>query len=318
MSLSGDIMRCVGIRMASIQLPGRGPVASASVSGPMVARHEWRPVVGRHSEEEHDPSAAPPSSSRRLRSRQPPRTARRGLLPVVGTLAALAVAVGTASMVLGSGKVSVGSADHPAAPPARTGSPAGMPQAAVPGSSVMIGFAGIAQVAPASQPAHPPRKSAPPVTSTPRQAPGPVSTLQNLPINTELTGSQAVAWARAALAALGAPATSANVQTMLDWFSNEGTPHDYNNPLNLNVPYGGSTISTADGDPPPVHIQAYPTPADFVKAFAIEIGDNPSYPAITTALRSGVGLEGSAANAEIASELLVYSGGGYHSIPGWP
>jgi len=142
--------------------------------------------------------------------------------------------------------------------------------------------------------------------------------LENLPINTELTGSQAVAWAKAALAALGAPATSANVQTMLDWFNNEGTPHDYNNPLNLNVAYGGSTISTADGDPPAVHVQAYPTPADFTKAFAIEIGGDPSYPAITAALKSGVGLEGSAATQEIASELLVYSGGGYDSIPGNP
>jgi hypothetical protein len=137
-------------------------------------------------------------------------------------------------------------------------------------------------------------------------------------VDTELTGSQAVAWAKVALAALGAPATSANVQTMLDWFSNEGTPHDYNNPLNLNVSYGGSTTSTADGDPPDVHIQAYPTPAGFANAFAIEIGDNPSYPAITAALRSGVGLEGSAASQEIASELEVYSGGGYDSIPGQP
>ena len=105
---------------------------------------------------------------------------------------------------------------------------------------------------------------------------------------------------------------------MLDWFNNEGTPHDYNNPLNLNTPYGGSTTSTADGDPPDVHIQAYPTPADFAQAFAIQIGDNPSYPAITAALKSGEGLEGSAASGEIASELEVYSGGGYDSIPGTP
>ena len=298
-----------------------------------MARHEGRPVVGRHTAGKRDTSAAPPVSPQQLRSEQPPRTARRSLVPVFGSLAALAVAAGTASMMLGSGKVNVSSADHPAAYSARTASATAKPKpaVAVAGSPVMIGFAGITQVSPASHPTYSPRKSTPPVTSTPTQAPSPpkpaptqapptqapslVSTLENLPVNTDLTGSQAVAWAKVALAALGAPATSANVQTMLDWFSNEGTPHDYNNPLNLNVPYGGSTISTADGDPPAVHIQAYPTPADFAKAFAIEIGDDPSYPAITAALKSGVGLEGSAASQEIASELQVYSGGGYGSIP---
>ena len=85
------------------------------------------------------------------------------------------------------------------------------------------------------------------------------SSLAELPVNTALTGSAAIAWADAALVALGAPTTTANVHTMLDWFANEGTPHDLNNPLNLETPYGGSTISTADGDPPSVHIQAYPT-----------------------------------------------------------
>jgi hypothetical protein len=30
---------------------------------------------------------------------------------------------------------------------------------------------------------------------------------------------------------------------MVDWFANEGTPHDLNNPLNLQTPYGGSTTS---------------------------------------------------------------------------
>lgn len=142
----------------------------------------------------------------------------------------------------------------------------------------------------------------------------PAASLAELPVNTALAGSEAVAWARAALAALGAPETSANIQTMVDWFANEGTPHDLNNPLNLQTPYGGSTVSTADGDPPSVRIQAYPAPADFVAAFPIEM-NNGSYPAIVAALKSGVGLEGSAATPEIAAELSVYSGGGYSSIP---
>jgi len=135
-----------------------------------------------------------------------------------------------------------------------------------------------------------------------------------LPINAALTGSAAVAWADAALAALGAPATTANVQTMMDWFANEGTPHDLNNPLNLQTPYGGSTVSTANGNPAADGIQAYPAPADFVAAFPIEMNKG-SYPAIVAALKAGTGLEGAAASPEIASELSVYSGGGYDSIP---
>jgi len=124
-----------------------------------------------------------------------------------------------------------------------------------------------------------------------------------------------MAWAGAALAALGAPTTTANVQTMVDWFANEGTPHDLNNPLNLQTPFGGSTVSTADSDPASDGIQAYPVPADFVAAFPTEM-NNGSYPAIVAAFKAGSGLEGAAASAEIAAELSIYSGGGYNSIPG--
>ncbi len=128
------------------------------------------------------------------------------------------------------------------------------------------------------------------------KAPNRAASLQELPVDTAVTGSEAIAWARAALAALGAPETTANVQTMVDWFANEGTPHDLNNPLNLQTPYRGSTVSTADGDPPSVGIQAYPSPADFVAAFPIEM-NNGSYPAIVAALKAGTGLEGSAATS---------------------
>lgn len=280
--------------------------------------------MGRHATGRSDSTAVLPVPSQQLSPPQSPRSARsarRNLLPVFGTLAVLTAAAGTSAVLLGSGKVSASSADHSAEYSTRTSSVTAKPQPAIAGSPVMMGYAGIAGISPTGHPTHSssPRKVTSSATSTPTkapatQAPSIASTLQDLPIDTELTGSQAVAWADAALAALGAPATSANVQTMQAWFANEGTPHDYNNPLNLNVPYGGSTTSTADGDSPDIHIQAYPTPADFASAFAIEIGDNPSYPAITAALKSGVGLEGS--NQEIASELEVYSGGGYDSIPG--
>ena len=145
-------------------------------------------------------------------------------------------------------------------------------------------------------------------------APAHLAHLANLGINTELTGARAGRWARRSLRALGAPLTDANVQTMRDWFSNEGTPHDFNNPLNLQTPHGGSTVSTADNDPPADRIQAYPHPSDFFAAFPIEMTSG-SYNAIVANLRAGRGLEGDAATGEIASELDVYSGGGYRSIP---
>jgi hypothetical protein len=160
-----------------------------------------------------------------------------------------------------------------------------------------------------------PAATASPSAHTPAQnAKALASRLAPLPVNTELTGSAAIAWARAALTALGAPTTAANVRTMVDWFANEGSPHNLNNPLNLQTPFGDSVVSTADGDPPSDRIQAYRRPADFVAAFPLEM-HNGSYPAIVAALRAGKGLEGSAATPEIASELLVYSGDGYNSIP---
>ena len=142
------------------------------------------------------------------------------------------------------------------------------------------------------------------------------SNLAFLPIDTALTGSTARSWGEEALGALDVPTTAANVQTMVDWFANEGVPHNYNNPLNLQTPFGGSQTSTAAGAPARERIQAYPTPSDFIYAFPIEM-NNGSYPAIVESLKTGRGLEGSAATSTIADELLVYSGNGYDSIPAW-
>jgi hypothetical protein len=182
--------------------------------------------------------------------------------------------------------------------------------AAIPGT--WASPAGIASFA-GGQAASAPAASASARGSVPK-APNRAASLQELPVDTAAKGSEAIAWAHAALAALGAPETTANVQTMVDWFANEGIPHDLNNPLNLQTPYGGSTVSSANGSSPSIGIQAYPSPADFVAAFPIEMNKG-SYPAIVAALKAGTGLEGSAATPEIADELAVYSGGGYNSIP---
>jgi len=103
----------------------------------------------------------------------------------------------------------------------------------------------------------------------------------------------------------------------MDWFANEGVPHDKNNPLNMQARYGGSVTEADDGGDPTSKadgIQAYPNPNDFVHAFMLEM-HNPSYPAILQSLRAGKGLEGRADTRAVASDLRIYSGNGYDSIP---
>lgn len=260
--------------------------------------------MGRHSAGMRDadgpgPDGAPPSWG-------PVRswTARHKVLTVLGSgIAATMIITGVASAVLGGGK---------------SGNRPGGNVAAVSGASTSVRPHSSAPdpSAPASAPATttPPPKASPSAGAPAHSSPASTSSLAQLPVNTALTGKAAVAWGDAALTALGAPTTPANVQTMVDWFANEGTPHNLNNPLNLQTPFGGSTISTADGDPSIDRIQAYPTPADFVGAFPLEMNSG-SYPAIVAALKAGRGLEGSAATGEIASELAIYSGDGYNSIP---
>jgi hypothetical protein len=281
--------------------------------------------VGRHSYVGRDERHTMPGASWGAVSAQRPWTVRRKLVIALGSVVAVVLVTTTVSAALGERETSGGPPLHDVVYSTSAGS--GRTEVLAAASPVAVGSVAIARV-PSPHPSHSsPRPSispsprlttSRPTVAPPTEAPNPLANLEPLPVETLLEGSQATAWADAALEALGAPTTGANVQTMLDWFGNEGIPHDYNNPLNLNTPYGGSTISTANGSSPEVHIQAYPTPADFTKAFAIQIGDNPSYPAITAALKSGIGLEGSAATPEIASELEVYSGGGYDSIPGIP
>jgi hypothetical protein len=122
-------------------------------------------------------------------------------------------------------------------------------------------------------------------------------------------------WGKAVLTATGSPSSKANVITMVDWFFNEGDnpPHGLNNPLNSNVPFGGSSGSGPDD------IQNYPSPYAGVRGIANQFvtiaGGSQSYTAILANLRAGEGLEGKAATPKIASELKVYSGNGYNSIP---
>jgi hypothetical protein len=156
-------------------------------------------------------------------------------------------------------------------------------------------------------------------------APASAASLRPDPVWHHLSGSQEVAWAVAALAALGAPDTRAGRVTMYLWFAAEGVPHDLNNPLNLTAPYDHSYTSTADGDPAWVHVQAYRKPADFAVAFRREmlyhgpdwIGPvHGGYYYLVAALRAGRGLAGRQP-AGVRADLSAYSGGGYDSLPAW-
>lgn len=224
------------------------------------------------------------------------------VLVIVGVLVAAGAIGAVGAAISGTGKVH--SSDYTAAAPSTTApaSPASPASGSVEGSPAL-----------ASRPAAT-SKPKPKASSSPsHRAQVSGANLAQLPINTELTGASARVWAEAALDALGAPKTAANMKTMVDWFANEGIPHALNNPLNLQTPMGGSTVSTDSGAPASANIQAYPTPADFVAAFPLEMNKG-SYPAIVAALKSGQGLEGTT-SSEIQNELLIYSGSGYDSIP---
>ena len=108
------------------------------------------------------------------------------------------------------------------------------------------------------------------------------------------------------LKAIGAPATSANIQSIEDWAAREGGG-GANNPLNTTLVTAGSTGAINNAG-----VQNYANAGDGVTATAQTLG---GYPAIVAALRSGGGIAGSTSSA-VASELSEWSGGGYTSVSG--
>jgi hypothetical protein len=135
-----------------------------------------------------------------------------------------------------------------------------------------------------------------------------MATPQNLPYGTALTGSNAEAWAVAILDGLGAPQTSANINSLIDWFGMEGGGGS-NNPLNVSVAsVGGEGAINSDG------VQNIATPSDGVASTVAFLTGN-NYSAIVSAFKSGAGIIGSK-SATVASELSSWSGGGYSSVSG--
>jgi hypothetical protein len=99
---------------------------------------------------------------------------------------------------------------------------------------------------------------------------------------------------------LGAPATTANLQTMYTWANQEEPnfpPPNAWNPLNIKGPAG---------------FQQWSSPAAGASGTAAFMLEN-NYSAIVSALRSGQGLIGNT-NPAVSQELSSWSGGGYSSI----
>jgi hypothetical protein len=128
------------------------------------------------------------------------------------------------------------------------------------------------------------------------------------------SGQNQLAWSEAILNSLGAPITSANVISLGYWMQNEAGSPPYgivgaNNPINVSQSCCGGVPIQDDGDGV-TFLQSYPTAADGIEAIT-EYLERGNYTDILAALKEGVGLSGS----NLASEISLYSGGGYSTIP---
>jgi len=130
------------------------------------------------------------------------------------------------------------------------------------------------------------------------------------------TGENQKAWSEAILNALGAPLTSENIISIGYWMQNEaGTPASggivgANNPINVSQPCCGGVPIQSDGDGV-TFLQSYPTAADGVDAIAQYLNRG-NYTQILADLKAGAGLMN---DSSLASEISLYSGGGYTTIP---
>ena len=109
------------------------------------------------------------------------------------------------------------------------------------------------------------------------------------------------------LTTMGAPATSANINSLAAWFHHEEPswpPPATNNPLNSTQPAAGSTTFNSVG------VQNYPNVLEGISA-TVKTLTNGYYPQIEAALKAGTGVCGSG----FASEFATWSGpGGYTSV----
>jgi hypothetical protein len=268
----------------------------------------------------------PDTLDRPRRSHRQQQKPRRGGLAVgAGVAAALAglgvaVAVGAVPSPLSSNTPTVPDAAKLAAVPSTVS------QAPLQASASPLGFATAKMPATHKPtPKHTPSKTATPTqqattqpamthTSQPPTDSGGL-TPQPTAQNETPKGENQKAWSEAILTALGAPLTSANIISIGYWMQNEaGSPPSgivgANNPINVSQPCCGGVPIQDDGDGV-TFLQSYPTVADGVEAIAQYLNRG-NYTTILADLKAGVGLMN---QSTIASEIQLYSGGGYSTIP---
>jgi hypothetical protein len=267
----------------------------------------------------------PDTLDRPRRSHRQQQKPRRGGLAVgAGVAAALAglgvaVAVGAVPSPLSSNTPTVPDAAKLAAVPSTVS------QAPLQASASPLGFATAKMPATHKPtPKHTPSKTATPTqqatqpamthTSQPPTDSGGL-TPQPTAQNETPKGENQKAWSEAILTALGAPLTSANIISIGYWMQNEaGSPPSgivgANNPINVSQPCCGGVPIQDDGDGV-TFLQSYPTVADGVEAIAQYLNRG-NYTTILADLKAGVGLMN---QSNIASEIQLYSGGGYSTIP---
>ena len=129
------------------------------------------------------------------------------------------------------------------------------------------------------------------------------------------TGRNELAWSEAILRAFGDPLTTANIVSMGYWMQNEAGQPPYgivgaNNPINVSQPCCGGVPIQDDGDHV-TFLQSYPTAADGVEAITQYLNRG-NYTQILADLKAGAGLMN---DSSLASEISLYSGGGYSTIP---
>ena len=260
---------------------------------------------------------------RRSHRQQKPR--RGGLAVGAGVAAALAglgvaVAVGAVPSPLSSNTPNVPDAATLAAVPSTIGN------SLLQASASPLGFA-TAKMPASHKPApkHTPSKTATPThqattqptmthTSQPPTDSGgltPEPTAQN----ETPKGENQKAWSEAILNSLGAPLTSANIVSIGYWMQNEaGSPPSgivgANNPINVSQPCCGGVPIQDDGDGV-TFLRSYPSVADGVEAITQYLNRG-NYTTILADLKAGVGLMN---DSNLASEIQLYSGGGYSTIP---
>lgn len=243
------------------------------------------------------------------------------LIAVLGSAAALlgaAIAVG-----IGALSLSAQTTKEPRAAAPITSQPSVAPSSVAPTTASVApptaSFSPLASSSPTSAPAGSPVTSPaakPPVRRTARPTATPSSpALAPTPTAEYQTprGANELAWSEAILRAFGAPLTAANIESMGYWMQNEAGSPPYgivgaNNPINVSQPgYGGTPIQSEGNG---YFLYSYPTVNNGIEAIVAYLR-RPNYVDIVAALKQGTGLSSSS----LASEIAVYSGNHYSSVP---